>query len=103
MRRGLLGAAIAALVAGVAWYAFHAYRNITTVKADVIPAAKVIRGDVTLAVTARGELRGGNPLQLSAPSTGGDMHLVELRTTGSPVKKGEVVAQFDTTEQEFKL
>ena len=64
----------------------------------------MVRGDVTLDVTARGELRGGNPEVLYAPSTGGlDLHLTSLRTTGEPVKKGEVVAEFDTTEQTYKL
>jgi HlyD family secretion protein len=103
-RVALIAAAIMAVVAGAVWYSLQAYRKITGVKKEVIPIARVVRGDVTLAVTARGELRGGNAAQLSAPSTGGgDMHLVLLKTTGLPVAKDEVVAQFDTTEQEFKL
>ncbi len=41
---------------------------------------------------------------LFAPMTGGlDMHLTSLRTTGEQVKSGQVVAEFDTTEQEYKL
>ncbi len=34
---------------------------------------------------------------------GSDMHLTFLRKTGEPVKAGDVVVQFDTTEQQYKL
>ena len=96
-------AAVAAL-GGAAWYGLRAYRNITGTKEALTPTAKVLRGDVTLAVTARGALRGGNSEELTAPQTGGlDMHLTSLRESGTAVKKGEIVAEFDTTEQEYKL
>ena len=95
---------IAGAISAVTWYVARAWRNINRTKETVIPTAKVVRGDVSLAVTSRGELRGGNPEILTAPLTGGlDMHLTTLKTTGEEVKKGDVVAQFDTTEQEFKL
>jgi HlyD family secretion protein len=96
--------AFAGLAAGAIWYGMRAYRDLTSTKDEVIPTAKVSRGDVTITVTARGSLRGGNSEMLLAPMTGGlDMHLTSLRTTGEPVKSGEVVAEFDTTEQEYKL
>jgi len=105
VRRLILGTLMVCAAAGAAtWYGLRAYRDLTNVKEEVIPVAKVARGDVTLDVTARGDLRGGNPELLFAPATGGlDMHLTQLMTTGEPVKTGEVVAQFDTTEQEYKL
>jgi HlyD family secretion protein len=104
-RRVAIGALLVCAVAGATtWYGMRAYRNINGPKAEIIPTAKVVRGDVTLDVTARGELRGGNPEVLTAPSTGGlDLHLTSLRTPGEQVTKGEVVAQFDTTEQTYKL
>src|SRR5262249_9427607 len=36
-------------------------------------------------------------------SGGGDMALTYLREPGEPVKEGDVIAQFDTTQQEFNL
>ena len=45
--------------AGATWYGMRAYRGITETKQVVIPVAKVQRGDLTLTVTAKGELRGG--------------------------------------------
>lgn len=93
---GALGVAIV--------YGARSYRTLTKSKEAVIPVAKVQRGDVSLAITARGELRGGNPESLAAPMTGGtEMHITFLRKTGEEVKTGDVVVQLDTTEQEFKL
>lgn len=92
---GSLGAAV--------WYGVRVYRSFTSVKEAVTPTAHVLRGDVTLTVTAKGALQGGNSEQLTAPLTGGaDMHLTFLKDSGSEVKKGDVVAEFDTTEQEYK-
>jgi len=90
--------------AGATWYGVRAYHRITETKQVVIPSAKVQRGDLTLTVTAKVELRGGNPEVLTAPMIGGtDLHLTTLKRSGEPVKEGEVVVEFDTTEQEYKL
>ncbi len=69
-----------------------------------IPTTVIRRGDLTLTVSARGELQGGNSEMLTAPMTGGsDMALTALRDPGDVVNAGDVVAQFDTTEQGYKL
>lgn len=77
----------------------------STAKAgENIPTTVVKRGDVTFTVTARGDLQGGNSEMLSAPMVGGaELVLTSLRRSGDVVQEGDVVAQFDTTEQEFKL
>lgn len=104
LRFAVFALAGAAACGAAGWYGLHAYRGVTEVKDEAMPTVKVTKGDVTLTVTVKGDLRGGNPETLTAPTTGGaDMHLTELRTTGEPIKSGEVVAQFDTTEQEYKL
>ena len=69
-----------------------------------IPSAAVKRGDIEFTVSAKGELQGGNSEMLSAPMAGGgSLALTFLRGSGELVKEGDVVAQFDTTEQEFRL
>jgi HlyD family secretion protein len=103
-KRVILTLAILAVLGVVAWSGSRIYATLTATKETVIPTAKVQRGDVNLAVTARGEINGGNPEVLTAPLTGGqDMHITSLRTTGEEVKEGDVVMEFDTTEQEYKL
>lgn len=96
--------AACAAAGGASWYGMKAWRAINTTKDVSIPIAKVQRGDLTLTVTAKAELQGGNPEVLTAPLIGGtELHLTTLREQGEPVKEGEVVVEFDTTEQEYKL
>lgn len=72
--------------------------------ARLVPTTHVRRGDVIVTVTARGELLGGNSEMLAAPMTGGnDMAITFLRSPGELVKQGDVVVQFDPTEQSFVL
>jgi multidrug efflux pump subunit AcrA (membrane-fusion protein) len=55
-------------------------------------------------VTSRAELQGGNTQMLTAPMIGGaELFLTELRQPGEMVKKDDVVARFDTTEQIYRL
>jgi HlyD family secretion protein len=71
---------------------------------DSLPSTVVKRGDVTFTITAKGELQGGNSEMLPAPMTGGGPVVITfLRESGELVKEGEIVVQFDTTEQDFKL
>jgi len=103
-KRVLISCVVIALLGLAAFFGARSYRALTAAKQPVIPVAKVQRGDVSLAITSLGELRGGNPEVLTAPLTGGtELHITFLRKTGEPVKAGDVVVQFDTTEQEFKL
>ncbi len=103
-RRILSALAICAVLAIAAWYGVRLYQAITATTEAVIPVAKVQKGDVSLAVTARGAIQGGNPEVLTAPLTGGtDMHITYLRNPGEAIKEGDAIVQFDTTEQDFKL
>jgi multidrug resistance efflux pump len=57
-----------------------------------------------MTVTAKGALQLGNSKMLLAPSTGSPhLTLTSLRRSGYLVEKAEVVAEFDTTEELYKL
>jgi len=61
-----------------------------------IPTTHVKKGRVTITVSARGELQGGNSEVMTAPQVGGqDMSITELRAPGELVNEGDVVVQFD--------
>ncbi|MCL4852875.1 MAG: efflux RND transporter periplasmic adaptor subunit [Bryobacteraceae bacterium] len=69
-----------------------------------LPSTRVRTGDVTFTVTADGALQGGNSRMLTAPMAGGGtLTLTELRKSGELVKKDDVVAEFDTTDETYKL
>ncbi len=72
--------------------------------ADDIPLAQVKRGEIDIQVRATGELRASHSIMLSAPSIGGDaLQLTHIVRTGQTVKKGDVVFEFDPSEQLYKL
>jgi len=69
-----------------------------------IPITHVKRGPVAITVTARGELQGGNSEMLVAPMVGSDsLNVTDIRDNGEMVKSGDVVVEFDTTQQEYNL
>lgn len=97
-------AAVAAVVGALAWGAVRLVRATSTTTALELPTTRVKRGAVNLTVAARGELQGGNSEMLSAPMIGGGtLAITSLREPGELVNPGDTVAQFDTTEQEYRL
>jgi HlyD family secretion protein len=73
-------------------------------KSDDIPLAVVKRGEIDLKVNGTGELRASHSMMLSAPAVGGDsLQITRLVRAGELVKKGDVVLEFDPSEQHYKL
>ena len=92
------------LVALGAWGAMNLYRATNPEPSATTPFTPVKRGDVTFSVYARGELQGGNSLTLAAPLVGGaNLAITFLANSGELVKKDDVVVQFDTTDQTYRL
>jgi hypothetical protein len=105
MKRKLLLAIpfLAAAGFGV-WKAGYALVGEATGTQSLVPTTRVRRGDVVFTITSRGELQGGNTQMLTAPMIGGaELFLTDLRQPGEMVKKDDVVAKFDTTEQDYRL
>jgi len=72
--------------------------------ARVTPTTRVQRGDVALNVYTTGALEAGHTAMLSAPAvSGGTLKIIHLLKTGTPVKKGDLVIEFDPSEQEYNL
>jgi len=73
-------------------------------KSDDVPLAEVKRGEINLQVHGTGELRASHSIMLAAPAVGGDsLQLTHLARTGELVKKGDIVLEFDPSEQHYKL
>ena len=81
------------VVAGVT---FGAVRYSRTVPA--IPTSVVQRGEFVETVQFRGRVVAEKSVQLKAPSGMMDIQIVKLARTGTVVKPGDVVAQFDTSK-----
>lgn len=91
--------AVALVIAAIAVAPMHGVQT----DGAVIPTARVAEGDVPVVVHATGELRPLRAQALVAPSVGGPMQILTIAATGTPVKAGEVIVEFDQSEQEDRL
>jgi hypothetical protein len=68
-----------------------------------IPTAHLQRGRVETRVYAIGDLRASRAVQVAVPAMGSQLTIIALAESGTPVKAGDAVVEFDTTDQEFAL
>ncbi|HYO82758.1 MAG TPA: efflux RND transporter periplasmic adaptor subunit [Bryobacteraceae bacterium] len=94
----LMAVGLAVLGAG----AYGAYRYSTTTTEVEVPVTKVRRAEFVIAVKTRGEIRSVNSVFLSAPQVP-EPRIVRLAESGKPVRKGDVVVEFDAAQQEQSL
>ena len=58
--------------------------------------------EFVIAVRTRGEIKSVNSMIISAPQVP-DPRIVRIAESGKPIRKGEVVVEFDTAQQEQNL
>lgn len=102
-RRLVIAISVAVLlITGIA--ISRALRSTSLTTADDISVATVSRGELDLRVYTTGELEAKNSVTLSAPPVAGaSLQITHLLHTGTSVKKGDVVIEFDPTEQRYIL
>ena len=97
------GIVAAVLLVAIGVAAGSGHRGVSSSESD-IPFAPVKRGELDLKVHTTGELKANHSMALTAPPIGGgSLKITKLLHTGTPVKKGEVVIEFDPSEQQYKL
>jgi HlyD family secretion protein len=60
-----------------------------------VPTTAVTKGDFVDYMQVRGEVKAVRSIPLTAPSSAGDLQILELKPNGTNVKKGDVVVRFD--------
>ncbi|MBY0496984.1 MAG: HlyD family efflux transporter periplasmic adaptor subunit [Cyanobacteria bacterium] len=70
---------------------------------SLIPTAPLQRGQVAVRVNAIGDLRATRSTQFFVPPMGNQLTILTLANSGTAVKAGDVIAEFDASEQEFAL
>ena len=99
---GVLG--VLAALGALAWGAMRLVRVASATTASEVPTTKVRRGKVSITVSARGELQGGNSEMIVVPPLGADSTAITyLRSPGELVKAGDTIVEFDTTLQDYNL
>jgi HlyD family secretion protein len=95
------------LGAGVLILAMAGYGTLTIGHAGTsdkgIPTTRVQRGTVEINVYARGHLRPERSAVVSAPPVSGALQIIRMAPAGTIVKTGDVVLEFDPSEQEYNL
>ncbi len=94
-----LAVAVAALVLGVGGFAAVHFAN----SKPSVPTAEVQRGEFVDYLELRGRLKAIRSVAVNAPSDAQDLQILHLAHTGSHVKAGDVVVQFDATKLEQEL
>lgn len=98
VRRALAWVIGLGVLGGGGWYAYQ-YSLPTKVE---VPVAKVREGEFVIAVRTRGEIRSVRSSILSAPQVP-DPRIVRLAESGKPIRRGEVVVEFDAAQQEQSM
>jgi len=68
-----------------------------------VPSIEVKQGDFTDNLPVRGEVKAQKSIVLTAPSGSGQVQIIKMAKTGDLVKEGDVIVQFDTTQQQNQL
>jgi HlyD family secretion protein len=103
-RRAIALGVLAVILAGGIGVVATARRTQLSATDDEIPVGEVKRGDLDLKVVSTGELRATHSITLTAPPVGGGaLQITRLSHTGVMVKKGDIVIEFDPSEQHYKL
>ena len=103
-RRAITWAVAAVVLCAVVGVVAAVRRASPAAGADDVPTGRVKRGDLDMKVFVTGELRASHSEMLTAPPIGGGaLQITHLLHTGTAVKKGDLVMEFDPTEQHFKL
>ncbi len=95
-KKRFLGWVVALGVCGGGVLAAYRYGGTTEVE---VATARARRADFVIAVRSRGEIRSTRSLILTAPQVP-EPRITRLAETGKPLKKGDVVVEFDTASQE---
>jgi multidrug efflux pump subunit AcrA (membrane-fusion protein) len=99
-RNRIIAWVVFSAIAGVG--GFYGYRYATTETKVEVPVAKTRNAEFVIAVRTRGEIRSVSSLILSAPQVPGP-RIVKIAESGRPIRKGEVVVEFDQAQQEQSL
>lgn len=103
-RRTIVSAVTVVILCAIAIVFAVVRRAAPAAAAYEIPTTRVKRGDLEMNVLATGELRASHTEVMTAPPIGGgSLEITRLLHTGTVVKKGDLVMEFDPSEQRYKL
>ena len=104
IQRAITWAVVSVVLCAVVGVVAAVRRGSPAATGDDIPTGLAKRGDLDMKVYVNGELRASHSEMLTAPPIGGGaLQITHLLHTGTAVKKGDLVMEFDPSEQRYKL
>lgn len=95
-RKRIIGWAVFLVVCASGAYAAYHYGGTTEV---VVATARARKSEFILSIRTRGEIRSTRSVTLTAPQVPSP-RIVRLAEAGKPIKKGDVVVEFDMAQQD---
>ena len=103
-RRTITWAVVAVVLCATVGVVAAARRTGSATTGAEVPTVRIKRGDLEMKVFVTGELRASHSEMLTAPPIGGGaLQITHLLHTGAAVKKGDLVMEFDPSEQRYKV
>src|SRR5271168_2685911 len=99
--RGWISFGVIFLVAGLASVETYRLRQVNA--STSLPTAAARKGDFSVIVRCRGELKARKSVQVLAPVNVPDLRIVWTAPPSSPVKAGDVVIKFDPSSAKQQL
>ncbi len=106
IRRTWLALGMAGVVAlgAVGWFTRGSAGRVLASSEPGLPTTRVTRGAIELTVHTTGDLRASRSVMIQAPPVGGGLlRLLTMAETGTAVHAGDVILEFDPTEQQYAL
>lgn len=86
----------------VAGGGYASYRYGQTGNTVEVQVGRVVKGEFVISVRTRGEIRATHSEVITAPQAP-ELRITKLAESGKPVRKGEVIVEFDAASQEQQL
>lgn len=99
--KGWISLGVVFAVAGLASVETYRLRQVSA--STNLPMAHARKGDFSVIVRCRGELKARRSVQLTAPVNVPDLRIVWAAPPASPVKAGDVVIRFDPSSGKQQL
>ncbi len=102
MKKAIVRTLGLAILIGAGWGGYRYYKQLPQ-RQDLIPTAKVVKGDVVIRAYSRGELRAVRTQTLFAPNLFGTVQVTRLAPVGSLAKEKDLIVEYDDSERQSAL
>ncbi|MGI8990347.1 MAG: efflux RND transporter periplasmic adaptor subunit [Bryobacteraceae bacterium] len=102
MKKLIIRVAVLLILLGAGWGVYAVYKQLPQ-RQQLVPVAKVLRGDIVIRAYSRGELRAVRSATLTAPNLFSTVQVTRLAPLGSLAHEKDLIVEFDDSERRASL